>query len=84
MKLLYVVSHVFDFHNVFEYNRFEFEGNRHVSRFLSLKRELLMRKRFSAATVGILVILSVFVGAMLNNGFSGDNIYEQINKFRMS
>lgn len=41
-----------------------------------------MRKRFSAATVGILVILSVFVGAVLNNGFSGDNIYEQINKFK--
>jgi carboxyl-terminal processing protease len=41
-----------------------------------------MRKRFSAATVGVLVIVSVFAGAMLNNVISGDNIYEQINKFK--
>jgi carboxyl-terminal processing protease len=41
-----------------------------------------MRKRFSAATVSTLIIVSLFVGAMLNNVISGDNIYEQINKFK--
>ncbi|MBM2839839.1 MAG: Periplasmic protease [Bacteroidetes bacterium] len=41
-----------------------------------------MRKRFSAATVGALIIVSLFAGAILTNVISGDNIYEQINKFK--
>jgi carboxyl-terminal processing protease len=41
-----------------------------------------MRKRFSVATVGLIAVVSLFVGAMLNNVISGDNIYEQINKFK--
>jgi carboxyl-terminal processing protease len=41
-----------------------------------------MQKRFSTVTVGVVIVVSLFVGAMLNNVFSGDNIYEQINKFK--
>lgn len=41
-----------------------------------------MRKRFSLVTVASLVVLSVFAGALLNNLISGDNIYEQLNKFK--
>lgn len=41
-----------------------------------------MRKRFSLAAVVVLVALGLFAGAMLNNVISGDNIYEQINKFK--
>ncbi len=41
-----------------------------------------MRKRFSAASVGGLIIISLLAGAMLNNVISSDNIYEQINKFK--
>jgi carboxyl-terminal processing protease len=42
----------------------------------------MMRKRFSATTVGTIAIVSLFAGAMLTNVISGDNIYEQINKFK--
>jgi len=40
-----------------------------------------MRKRFSLLTVGIVVALSLVVGAQLNRMFSGDNIYQQVGKF---
>jgi carboxyl-terminal processing protease len=46
------------------------------------EKGIMMRKRFSAATVGTIAIVSLFVGAMLTNVISGDNIYEQINKFK--
>jgi len=39
-----------------------------------------MRKRFSLATVTILVVVSVFAGSMLNQLISGDTIYDQLHK----
>jgi carboxyl-terminal processing protease len=41
-----------------------------------------MRKRFSTVTLFAVVIISVFAGSMLNSLISGDNIYEQISKFK--
>lgn len=41
-----------------------------------------MRKRFSLVSVGLLVILSLAAGAWLNQLISGDNIYDQLNKFK--
>ncbi len=41
-----------------------------------------MRKRFSLLTVSALVLFSLVAGAMLNNVFSTDSIYEQITKFK--
>ncbi len=41
-----------------------------------------MRKRFSALTVGVLVVASLVAGSFLNQLISGDNIYEQLNKFK--
>ncbi|MDH4070184.1 MAG: S41 family peptidase [Ignavibacteria bacterium] len=41
-----------------------------------------MRKRFSLLFVVTLVIMSLGAGALLNSGFSSDNIYEQISKFK--
>lgn len=41
-----------------------------------------MRKRFSLGTVLLLIAVSVLAGSMLNQMISGDNIYEQINKFK--
>ncbi|MBX2989979.1 MAG: S41 family peptidase [Bacteroidetes bacterium] len=41
-----------------------------------------MRKRFSLLSVGLLVVMSLVAGAWLNQLISGDNIYEQINKFK--
>ncbi len=41
-----------------------------------------MVKRFSIATVIIVITVSVFFGTQLNTVFSGDNIYVQFNKFR--
>ncbi|MBM2847003.1 MAG: Periplasmic protease [Bacteroidetes bacterium] len=41
-----------------------------------------MGKKFSFVTVMMLVVLSLAAGAMLNNVFSSDNIYEQITKFK--
>lgn len=46
------------------------------------QKGVVMRKRFSVVTVGAIVIVSLFVGAMINTVVSGDNIYEQINKFK--
>ncbi|MGB6033801.1 MAG: S41 family peptidase [Bacteroidota bacterium] len=40
-----------------------------------------MRKRFSLGTVAVVTAVGLLAGAMLNNLFSGDNIYEQVNKF---
>ena len=42
----------------------------------------MMRKRFSLVTLVSVVLLSVSAGSMLNSLISGDNIYEQINKFK--
>lgn len=41
-----------------------------------------MGKRFSLPTVVLLVVGSLFAGAMINNVISEDNIYEQLNKFK--
>ncbi|MEW6509502.1 MAG: S41 family peptidase [Bacteroidota bacterium] len=41
-----------------------------------------MRKRFSLGVVLLLVAVSLVAGSMLNQLISGDNIYEQINKFK--
>lgn len=41
-----------------------------------------MRKRFSLTSVFAFIVLGLFAGAMLNSVISGDNIYEQINKFK--
>jgi carboxyl-terminal processing protease len=41
-----------------------------------------MVKRFSLATVLILIAAALFLGTQLNNVFSGDNIYVQLNKFK--
>jgi len=41
-----------------------------------------MRKRFSLGTVIILVVASLAAGSMLNQLISGDNIYEQLNKYK--
>lgn len=46
------------------------------------KGTYLMSKRFSLLTVVLLVVGSLFTGAMLNNVISEDNIYEQLNKFK--
>lgn len=42
----------------------------------------VMRKRFSLLTVSLLVLLSLVAGSILNQMISGDNIYDQINKFK--
>jgi carboxyl-terminal processing protease len=41
-----------------------------------------MTKRFSLLTVAILVLVSMIAGSVLNRVISGDNIYEQLNKFK--
>lgn len=41
-----------------------------------------MKKRFSFTTIGIAVFLALFLGMQLNSVFSGDNIFEQLNKFK--
>lgn len=41
-----------------------------------------MIKRFSLATVIILITISVFFGTQISSVFSGDNIYVQLNKFK--
>jgi len=41
-----------------------------------------MKKRFSLATAGILFIFALFLGMQLNSLISGDNIFEQLNKFK--
>ncbi|MEK7249599.1 MAG: S41 family peptidase, partial [Bacteroidota bacterium] len=41
-----------------------------------------MRKRFSLVSVGLLVVFSLVAGAWLNQLISGDNIYDQLNKFK--
>ncbi len=46
------------------------------------KGNYLMGKRFSLLTVVLLVVGSLFAGALLNNVISEDNIYEQLNKFK--
>ncbi len=41
-----------------------------------------MKKRFSITSVGILFFLALFLGFQLNSLISGDNIFEQLNKFK--
>ena len=41
-----------------------------------------MKKRFSFATVSILIIVALFLGMQINSVISGDNIFEQLNKFK--
>ncbi|MDI6779342.1 MAG: S41 family peptidase [Bacteroidota bacterium] len=41
-----------------------------------------MIKRFSMATVVILIAVAIFFGTQIDNVFSGDNIYFQLNKFK--
>lgn len=45
-------------------------------------RGIFMVKRFSLATVVIIIATALFLGTQLNNVFSGDNIYVQLNKFK--
>jgi carboxyl-terminal processing protease len=42
----------------------------------------IMKRRFSIGTVGILVAVAVMLGMQLNSVISGDNIFEQLNKFK--
>ncbi len=42
----------------------------------------LMKKRFSIATVTLLVVGALFLGMQVNSVISGDNIFEQLNKFK--
>ena len=41
-----------------------------------------MKRRFSLATVSILFVVALFLGMQINNVISGDNIFEQLNKFK--
>jgi carboxyl-terminal processing protease len=41
-----------------------------------------MRKRFSLVSVTLLVVVSLVAGTLLNPLISGDNIYEQLTKFK--
>jgi len=41
-----------------------------------------MRKRFSLTTVIILFFVALMLGMQINNLISGDNIFEQLNKFK--
>jgi len=41
-----------------------------------------MKKRFSASTLVILCCLALFLGMQLNSVISGDNIFEQLSKFK--
>src|SRR5437773_1879199 len=41
-----------------------------------------MKRRFSTLTVGLLFSVALFLGMQLNGLISGDNIYDQINKFK--
>jgi carboxyl-terminal processing protease len=62
-----------DFHSVFTYD------TTHSAHTLG---NFFMRKRFSLTTVIVLVGVSLIAGALLNPLISGDNIYEQIGKFK--
>lgn len=41
-----------------------------------------MRKRFSLLSVSVIIALSLVAGSFLNQMISGDNIYDQLNKFK--
>ncbi len=41
-----------------------------------------MKRKFSLWTVALLVLVGVFAGMEINQLISGDNIYEQLNKFK--
>lgn len=41
-----------------------------------------MKKRFSLTSVAITFILALFLGTQVSNLISGDNIFEQLNKFK--
>jgi len=42
----------------------------------------MKKKRFSIPTVSILVVVALFLGMQVNSVISGDNIFEQLNKFK--
>jgi carboxyl-terminal processing protease len=42
----------------------------------------IMTKRFSLLTVAVLVLVGMIAGSVLNRVISGDNIYEQLTKFK--
>jgi len=48
----------------------------------SIFKGIFMIKRFSMATVVILIAVAIFFGTQIDNVFSGDNIYFQLNKFK--
>ena len=41
-----------------------------------------MKKRISIPTLVIFIVVALFLGMQLNNVISGDNIFEQLNKFK--
>ena len=41
-----------------------------------------MKKSFSLPTVSILFFVALLLGMQINNLISGDNIFEQLNKFK--
>ena len=41
-----------------------------------------MKKRFSTATVIVLCLVALLLGTQVNNLISGDNIFDQLNKFK--
>jgi len=40
-----------------------------------------MRKRFSLFTVGVIVVVSLLAGSLLNEVISGDNVHDQVGKY---
>jgi len=42
----------------------------------------LMKKRFSIAVVMIVFVAALLLGVQISNVFSGDNIFDQLNKFK--
>ena len=62
---------MFDFQGVIRYNSWHFVHDIGKG---------FMRKRFSLATVAILVVVSLFAGSLFNQLISGDTIYDQLHK----
>lgn len=49
---------------------------------INLLAGFCMKKRFSLRTVGILFIFALLLGTQISSLISGDNIFEQLNKFK--
>src|SRR5438552_2642095 len=43
---------------------------------------MIMKKRFSITTLGVMFFIALFIGTQLNSLISGDNIFDQLNKFK--